>query len=115
MSDDCLFCRIRDGKIPSPKLYEDDICFAIADISPQAPFHFLVLPKKHIPSMDKLEAGDEAIVGHLLSVAASLAREKGFAAQGYRAAINCNEHGCQTVFHLHVHLLGGRQMGWPPG
>ncbi len=115
MTDDCLFCRIRDGQIPSPRIYEDDVCFAIADISPQAPSHFLVLPKKHIASLDKLGPDDGAIVGHLLETAAKIARDKGFAESGYRAVINCNSHGCQTVFHLHVHLLGGRQMGWPPG
>ncbi len=112
---DCLFCRIRDGLIPSPKFYEDDLCFAIADISPQAPTHLLILPQKHIASLDALTDEDAPIVGHLLAVAARLAREKGFAEDGYRVAINCNAHGCQTVFHLHVHLLGGRQMGWPPG
>lgn len=112
---ECLFCRIRDGLIPSPKIYEDGDCFAIADISPQAPTHLLVLPKKHIASLDALSEGDAPIVGRLLAVAARLARERGFASDGYRAVINCNAHGCQTVFHLHVHLLGGRQMGWPPG
>lgn len=112
---ECLFCRIRDGQIPSPKIYEDDDAFAIADISPQAPTHLLILPKKHIASLDALSGEDAPIVGHLLAVAARLAREKGFAGDGYRAVINCNAHGCQTVFHLHVHLLGGRQMGWPPG
>ena len=115
MSEDCLFCRIRDGQIPSPRIYEDDVCFVVSDISPQAPFHFLVLPKKHIPSLDKLQPGDEAIVGHLFAVAAQVARDKGFAEDGYRVAVNCNRHGCQTVFHLHVHLIGGRQMGEPPG
>ncbi|MDR0965264.1 MAG: HIT domain-containing protein [Myxococcales bacterium] len=115
-TNDCLFCRIRDGQIPSPKLFEDDVCFAIADIAPQAPTHLLILPKQHIASLDALKGDEEVqIVGHLLAVAARLARAHGFADNGYRAVINCNTHGGQTVFHLHVHLLGGRQMGWPPG
>lgn len=112
---ECLFCRIRDGQLPSPKVFEDDICFAIADISPQAPTHLLILPKKHIASLDALTEEDVPIVGHLLAVAARLAREKGFSKSGYRLVVNCNAHGCQTVFHLHIHLLGERQMGWPPG
>lgn len=115
MTDDCLFCRIRDGELPSPKLYEDDDCFAIADISPCAPSHLLVLPKRHIASLDALAEEDAPLVGHLFAVAAKLARDQGFSRDGYRAVVNCNAHGCQTVFHLHVHLLGGRQMGWPPG
>lgn len=115
MSQDCLFCKIIAGEIPSELVYEDDVCVAFNDISPQAPTHILVIPRKHIASSDKAVEEDKETLGHLLLKAADIAREKGFAKNGYRTVINTNDDGGQTVFHLHVHLLGGRQFIFPPG
>ena len=115
MSDDCLFCRIARDEIPSKKLYEDDDVLAFADINPQAPTHFLVIPRKHIPTMNDLQAEDEILVGKLHRVAAQLIQERGLAERGWRAVTNCNEEAGQTVFHLHLHVLGGRSLKWPPG
>ena len=115
MSEDCLFCKIAAGEIPSEKIYEDGICLAFNDISPQAPTHVLVIPREHIASLDDAETAHEKTLGHLLLTAAKIAREKNFADDGYRVVINTNGDGGQTVFHLHVHLLGGRQFVFPPG
>lgn len=115
MNEDCLFCKIIAGKIPSAKVYEDEVCIAVNDISPQAPTHILVVPRKHIDSLDKAEKSDGETLGHLLLTAAEIAREKGFAENGYRTVINTNSDGGQTIFHLHVHLLGGREFVFPPG
>jgi len=115
MSKNCLFCKIVNGEIPSSKVYEDDVCVAFNDISPQAPTHVLIIPREHFDSLDKAENGHKETLGHLLLTAAGIAREKGFAADGYRVVINTNADGGQTVFHLHVHLLGGRQFIFPPG
>ena len=111
----CLFCRIIAGEIPSEKVYEDETCVAINDISPQAPTHLLVLPREHFDSLDKAEPGHKETLGHLLLTCARIARERGFAENGYRTVINTNSDGGQTVFHLHVHLLGGRPFVFPPG
>jgi histidine triad (HIT) family protein len=110
----CLFCKIIEGSIPSQPIYQDDKCYAFADINPQAPVHVLLAPREHIVSL--AEAGDEhpALLGHLLWIAARIARDKGLS-QGYRVVINTGDHGGQTVDHLHVHLLGGRSLTWPPG
>lgn len=110
----CLFCRILDGSIPSQAVYQDDECYAFADINPQAPVHILVIPRAHIAST--AEAGKEhsALIGHLFLAAAEIARSKGLT-KGYRSVINTGPDGGQTVDHLHVHLLGGRPMTWPPG
>ncbi len=113
--DDCIFCKIADGRIQSAKVYEDDICVAFDDLSPQAPTHVLIIPREHFESLDKTVPGDSATLGHLLSTAANIAREHGFAENGYRVVINTNSDGGQTVFHLHVHLLAGRQFVFPPG
>ncbi|WP_263356355.1 histidine triad nucleotide-binding protein [Acidicapsa ligni] len=110
----CLFCKIIDGSIPSTKVYSDEQCYAFADIAPQAPVHVLVVPRKHIASLLEITGEDPALVGHLHWVAAEIAREKGLT-RGYRTVINTGEDGGQTVDHLHVHLLGGRSMAWPPG
>ena len=115
MSKDCLFCKIVAGEISSEKIYEDDECIAFNDISPQAPTHILVIPREHIASLDKAEENQRETLGHLLLTAAEIARQKGFSEKGYRTVINTNEDGGQTVFHLHVHLLGGRQFVFPPG
>ncbi len=113
--EDCLFCKIVAGEIPSSKLYEDDRCFAFNDISPQAPTHVLVVPREHVDSLDTAREGNKELLGHLLLTAAEIAREKGFSDDGYRVVINTNADGGQTVFHLHVHLLGGRPFVFPPG
>jgi len=113
--DNCIFCKIVAGEIPSTKVHEDDVCVAFNDLHPQAPTHILVIPKEHFDSLDKTEASNKETLGHLMLTAASIARDKGFASGGYRVVINTNEDGGQTVFHLHVHLLGGRQFVFPPG
>ena len=113
--DDCIFCKIADGRIPSTKVHEDDVCVAFNDLSPQAPTHILIIPRRHFESLDKTSSEDSATLGHLLSTAASIARDQGFAENGYRVVINTNSDGGQTVFHLHVHLLAGRQFVFPPG
>ncbi|MBX3289202.1 MAG: histidine triad nucleotide-binding protein [Acidobacteria bacterium] len=112
---DCLFCKIVAGEIPSTKVYEDDVCIAFNDIAPQAPTHILVIPRDHVRSMNETDEKHKETLGHLLLTAAELARKAGFAEKGYRVVINTNEEGGQTVFHLHVHLLGGRQFIFPPG
>ena len=110
----CLFCKIVEGSIPSTAVYQDELCYAFADIHPQAPVHVLIAPREHIASMADADAGDHALLGHLLWAAAEIAREKGLA-QGYRLVVNTGADGGQTVDHLHVHLLGGRALSWPPG
>lgn len=112
---DCIFCKIAAGEIPAELVYEDDTVVGFRDLSPQAPTHVLLIPRKHIATLNELQAEDEAIVGRLHSAAAKVAAQEGLAERGYRTLINCNDEGGQTVFHLHLHLLGGRQMGWPPG
>ena len=114
-STDCLFCKIVAGEIPSSKVFEDDECFAFNDITPQAPTHILIVPRKHIDSTDKAGEADRNLLGHLLLTSAVIARDKGFAEDGYRIVINTNADGGQTVFHLHVHLLAGRPFIFPPG
>lgn len=112
---DCLFCKIVAGEILARKLYEDDQVIAFNDISPQAPVHFLVIPKKHIPTLNDLsEQEDKPLTGHMLFTAQRLALELG-CQEGFRVTVNCNELGGQTVHHIHMHVLGQRQMHWPPG
>jgi histidine triad (HIT) family protein len=110
----CLFCKIVDGSIPSSAVYQDEQCYAFADIHPQAPVHVLIAPRKHVVSLADAEEGDKPLLGHLLWVAAEIARAKGLE-KGYRVVINSGENGGQTVDHIHVHVLGGRPMHWPPG
>jgi histidine triad (HIT) family protein len=116
MSSDCIFCKIAAGEIPTKKLYEDEQALAIADINPQAPLHVLILPKKHIASLAEVGSSDQEkiLVGDLLGVANQLARQHNLS-RGYRVVVNTGPDGGQTVGHLHVHLIGGRQMHWPPG
>lgn len=114
MSADCLFCKIAAGTIPVKRLYEDEQVLAFPDIAPQAPTHVLVIPKKHLSSHAHASAEDEALMGRLLSAAGEVARLSGLEG-GYRMVVNTGEDGGQTVGHLHLHLLGGRVMGWPPG
>lgn len=113
--DDCLFCSIAAGESDTDLVYEDEKVVAFEDINPHAPVHFLIVPKKHIPTLNDLEDDDKELIGHIYQVAASLAADNDIANDGYRVVSNCNEDGGQTVFHLHFHLLGGRQLQWPPG
>ena len=111
----CLFCRIVSGEIPASKVYEDADVFAFNDINPQAPLHVLVIPKRHIGTLNDLGDGDEGLIGTLVRTAGAIAAEKGFSERGYRTVFNCNAEAGQTVFHIHLHMLAGRRLGWPPG
>jgi histidine triad (HIT) family protein len=112
---DCLFCKIAEGQIPSAIVYQDDRVVAFKDINPQAPTHLLVIPRRHIASLNDLAADDDGIVGEMVRRAAALAAEHGHSANGFRTVFNTNADAGQTVFHIHLHLLGGRKMTWPPG
>lgn len=115
MSQNCLFCRIVAGEIPASTVFEDDVCVAFNDISPQAPTHILLIPREHVDSLAEAGANHRNTLGHLLLTAGQIARDKGFSDDGYRVVINTNGDGGQTVFHLHVHLLAGRPFVFPPG
>lgn len=112
---DCLFCKLIAGQIPATIVYQNDHVVAFKDITPQAPTHVLVVPRRHIASLNDLAPDDDALVGEMVRSAAAIANENGHAAGGYRTVFNCNADAGQTVFHLHLHLLGGRKMTWPPG
>ena len=111
----CLFCKIVAGEVPAKRVHEDEDLLAFEDINPQAPLHVLVIPKRHIPTLNDLTSGDDALIGQLNRRAASIARDRGFDGSGYRTVINCNKDAGQTVFHIHLHLLAGRPLAWPPG
>ncbi len=111
---DCIFCKIAEGEIPTAKVYEDDQIVCFHDADPQAPVHVLIIPKKHIPSMDDLTEEDATLVGHIMVKIKDIARDLGLT-NGYRVVNNCGEDGFQTVKHLHFHILGKRKMTWPPG
>ena len=110
---DCLFCKIVAGEIPSSKVYEDEVCFAFNDIDPQAPTHFLVIPKEHIGSCGEITAENSGVVGHMFQVISQIAKERGM--ESFRVVSNCGEQAGQSVHHLHFHVLSGRDMTWPPG
>ncbi len=112
--NDCLFCKIARKEIPADIVYEDDDVLAFRDIRPQAPVHVLVIPKRHIATLADLTQEDKDVMGHVTLVASRLARDLGVS-EGYRVVINCGKDAGQTVFHIHMHLLGGRSLGWPPG
>jgi histidine triad (HIT) family protein len=112
---DCLFCKIANGAIPANIIYRDDLVVAFDDISPQAPHHKLIIPQKHIATLNDLHGDDSDIVGHMVQTGAMLAKQLNVANEGYRVVFNCNAGAGQTVFHIHAHLLGGRQLTWPPG
>lgn len=112
---DCLFCRIVRGEIPAAKVYEDDEVLAFRDIQPQRPVHVLVIPKRHIPTLDDFPADEPGLAGQLLGAVQEVARREGLAAGGYRTVINCRGDAGQEVYHLHLHVLGGRRLAWPPG
>ena len=113
--NDCLFCRIVDGQQPAEIVHQDERATAFDDINPQAPVHVLVVPNKHISTLDEASDEDRELLGHLLLVGAEIARQRGIAEQGYRTVVNTNRAAGQTVYHIHVHIIGGRPMGWPPG
>lgn len=110
---DCLFCKIIAGDIPSKKVYEDELCYAFYDIDPQAPTHFLVIPKEHIQSVSQISEANQAVVGHIFAVIARLSKELGL--ESYRVVSNIGDQAGQSVLHLHFHVLAGRDMTWPPG
>ena len=115
MMTDCIFCNIINGDIPSQKVYEDDDIFAFRDLNAQAPLHVLIIPKKHIATINALEENDAETVGKLYLAAKKIAADEGYADNGYRVVMNCGEAAGQTVFHIHLHLLAGRSLAWPPG
>lgn len=112
---DCLFCRIVAGQIPGAIVYQDDRLVAFKDINPQAPMHVLIVPRRHISSLNELAEGDDTLLGEMIRCAAALAKENGHSERGYRTVFNCNEGAGQSVFHIHLHVLGGRTFSWPPG
>lgn len=112
---DCLFCKIIEGKIPAKLVHEDAEIVAFEDVNPQAPVHLLVLPRKHVATLNDLGPEDDAVAGRMYRVAAALAKARGIAEKGWRAAVNVNRDAHQLVFHVHLHVLGGRPFGWPPG
>lgn len=112
---DCLFCKIVQGTIPADIVYQNDHVVAFSDINPQAPQHKLIIPRKHIATLNDLVAEDTAVIGHMTQAAKHLAKEYGIDEEGYRLIMNCNAGAGQTVFHIHMHLLGGRRLTWPPG
>ncbi len=111
----CLFCKIINREIPAEIVFEDDEVLVFEDIAPQAPTHLLVIPKRHVATLNDLDEADQSLVGRLPIVAARLAKERGFAEEGYRVVMNCNDDGGQTVYHIHMHLMGGRRFTWPAG
>jgi len=112
---DCLFCKMVSGEIAPDRVYEDDQVLAFRDINPQAPVHILVIPKEHIATLNDLDDVHRPLVGRMVQVAANIASQEGVDARGYRTVLNCNADAGQTVFHIHLHLLAGRRMDWPPG
>jgi len=115
MPDDCLFCKIANGEIPATILYQDDQLLVFEDVNPQAPFHVLIIPRRHISTLNDVRPGDELLLGGLIARAAQIAGERGHAQDGFRTVVNCNRGAGQSVFHIHLHLLAGRNMTWPPG
>lgn len=112
---DCLFCKIASGDIPAKIIHQDEFTLAFDDIKPQAPLHKIIIPRQHIATLNDLNADNKDIISHLFLTATQLAKQLHLAEDGYRLVMNCNAHGGQTVFHIHLHLLGGRHMTWPPG
>lgn len=112
---DCIFCKIANGDIPSNKVYENDAVFAFRDLHPQAPHHILIIPKKHVPTLNDFNAEDIVLFGQMGQAAKEIARNLGVDSNGYRIVVNCNADGGQTVFHTHMHFLAGRNLNWPPG
>lgn len=114
-NSDCLFCKILGGDIPADIVFESETALAFRDINPKAPTHVIIIPRQHIPTINDISEDDHAIVGSLYSAARTIAAVEGIADEGYRVVMNCNAAAGQSVFHIHLHLLGGRTLGWPPG
>jgi len=112
---DCLFCKIRDGEIPADIVFENDDVLAFRDLNAQAPTHVLIIPRVHISTVNDMTENDEIIMGKLFSAVKTIAAQEGVSSDGYRMVVNCNQQAGQTVFHIHMHLLAGRNMNWPPG
>ena len=112
---DCIFCKISNGEMNADIVYEDDQCIAFNDISPKAPHHVLIIPRRHIATINDIGDDETELAGHLIQTAKRIAKERNIADDGYRILMNCNAGGGQEVYHIHLHLLGGRQMSWPPG
>ncbi len=112
---DCLFCKIAAGDIPASIVFQDDRLVALKDINPQAPMHLLVVPRRHVATLNDLTDADDGLVGEMVRRAAALAKDHGYDGRGYRTVFNCNAEAGQTVFHIHLHVLGGRPLAWPPG
>jgi histidine triad (HIT) family protein len=112
---ECLFCKIIDGQIPAQFVHQDDQLVAIRDINPQAPLHVLIIPRRHIATLNDLAAPDDTLIGSMLRCAGAIAKRHGYAERGYRTVFNCNREAGQTVFHIHLHVLAGRGLTWPPG
>ena len=112
---DCIFCKIAAGTIPAKLVHQDDTVVAFRDLNPQAPVHVLVIPKKHVATVNDLDAGDAALVGKMVLAAQAIAKAEAIAESGYRLVLNTNAQAGQSVFHIHLHVLGGRYLGWPPG
>ena len=115
MNDDCLFCRIAKGELDTPFIYESERVVGFDDINPQAPLHALFIPREHIATLNDVGPEHEGLLGEMMLAARQVAAERGVADDGYRLNLNCNRHGGQSVYHIHLHLLGGRALGWPPG
>ena len=113
--DDCLFCRIIEGTVPGSIIFKDERLVAFKDINPQAPMHVLIVPRRHIATLNDLSVEDDGLVGEMIRRAAALAKENGYSDRGYRTVFNCQADAGQTVFHIHLHVLGGRRLTWPPG
>mgnify|MGYP001206112972 FL=1 len=113
--DDCLFCKIVAGDIPADKVFENNNIYAFRDIDPKAPTHILIIPKEHISTTNDLDKSHKMLVGEIMLTAKEIAGQEGIADSGYRTVFNCNQDGGQAVYHIHLHLLGGRHMNWPPG
>jgi len=111
----CLFCRIAAGEIPATRVYEDERIVAFDDLNPQAPMHVLIIPRAHVATLNDLSAEHDSLVGEMVRRAAALAAERGYAGDGFRTVFNCNSHAGQSVFHIHLHVLAGRRLAWPPG
>ncbi|MBF0591828.1 MAG: histidine triad nucleotide-binding protein [Nitrospirae bacterium] len=112
---DCIFCKVANKEIKATIVYEDDQVVAFDDLNPQGPMHVLIIPRKHIPTILEITSEDTALVGHMFEVANRIAKERGFAQRGFRMVINCNAEAGQSVYHIHMHAIGGRAMHWPPG
>jgi histidine triad (HIT) family protein len=112
---DCLFCKVVAGQVPATLVFQNDHVVAFKDITPRAPTHVLIVPRRHIATLNELSPEDDALVGEMVRAAAAIAKDQGLSERGYRTVFNCNAEAGQTVFHIHLHLLGGRPMTWPPG